>query len=454
MCGISISGGTDRTHLISHRGTEHKTIMVDHIRLSHHRLPIQTVDNDKWAMPYEYAPDLYLLFNGEIFNYDTEKFSSDTEYLVDFFATIGSIDLEKISMYKDDISNWDGFWSIVLYDAKTKMITAMNDPLGKKQLYVNTHGEICSEIEPLIRPYDTIDDSYIGAIHKFGYNHDCRTPWNRIKRLDPRFWYNYRFGQPRYMRTAENWTLLNESPSGSLKEILVESVKRRLLSKNYPISVLLSGGLDSTIITSILEELKADVTYYTISNGEDEYVSLCEDHWGIKVKRLTYDLEDKTKLSEIYCKWNETPIDLGSVIPQYHLFEAVAKTGHRIVISGDGADELFGGYRRIDEYDSQGSDIFDELTYYHLPRLDRMSMAHTIELRSPFLGHDVVRFARSLDLKDRTHKSILKEAFKDDIPKKILDRIKAPLKNPSIKKDQMQYRKKVLDLFVDYHTEK
>ena len=462
MCGISISGGRDRTHLISHRGTEHKTIMVDHIRLSHHRLPIQTTDNDEWAMPYEYAPDLYLLFNGEIFNYDTEKFGSDTEYLIDFFYRVGSIDLDKLGDYQSTISSWDGFWSIVLYDARTKMITAMTDPLGKKQLYINTHGEVCSEIEPLILPYDTIDDSYIGAIHKFGYNHDNRTPWNGIKRLDPKYWYNYRFGQPRAMRISEN--LILDLPHGNtrfspvdpnrIKEILIESVKRRLLSKNYPISVLLSGGLDSTIITSILQDLGADVTYYTISNGEDEYVKLCEDHWGIKVNRLTYDLSDESKLTEIYCKWNETPIDLGSVVPQYHLFEAVAKTGHRIVISGDGADELFGGYRRIDEYDSQGSDIFDELTYYHLPRLDRMSMAHTIELRSPFLGHDVVRFARSLDLKDRTHKSILKEAFKDDIPKEILDRTKAPLKNPSIKKDQMQYRKKVLDLFVDYHTNK
>jgi hypothetical protein len=62
--------------------------------------------------------------------------------------------------------------------------------------------------------------------------------------------------------------------------------------------------------------------------------------WGIKVNRLTYDLEDEKMLKEIYCKWNESPVDMGSVVPQYHLFDAVAKTGHRIVLSGDGADEL------------------------------------------------------------------------------------------------------------------
>ena len=136
-------------------------------------------------------------------------------------------------------------------------------------------------------------------------------------------------------------------------------------------------------------------------------------------------------------------------MPQYHLFEAVKKTGHRIVISGDGADELFGGYSRMADYDSQGSDIFDELTYYHLPRLDRMSMAHTIELRNPFLGHDVVRFARSLDLDQRTGKKILKEAFKDQLPPEIVNRPKEALKNPSIKKDKLKYRKKIVDMFKE-----
>jgi len=73
--------------------------------------------------------------------------------------------------------------------------------------------------------------------------------------------------------------------------------------------------------------------------------------------------------------------------PQYHLFEAIkGGTNTRIVISGDGADELFGGYRRINEYDSQKSDVFHELTYYHLPRLDKLSMAHTLELRNPFFS--------------------------------------------------------------------
>jgi asparagine synthetase B (glutamine-hydrolysing) len=140
---------------------------------------------------------------------------------------------------------------------------------------------------------------------------------------------------------------------------------------------------------------------------------------------------------------------MGSVIPQYHLFDAIKKgTNTRIVISGDGADELFGGYRRINEYDSQQSDIFHELTSYHLPRLDKMSMAHTLELRSPFLNHDIVRFAINLPFEERKNKKILKDTFSGLIPDSIIERKKLALKNTKIIEDQIEYRKKIVELFL------
>ena len=453
MCGILITAGDDRISSIAHRGTEFKTVEVSggRLNLTHHRLPIQTSDGDEWAMPYEYLPGKYLLYNGEIFNYDRSKFKSDTEYLVNFFRKIGTTNLQEIYNHRPEMWDWDGFWSIVLFDVEDHTVVALNDPLGKKQLYVNGIGEICSEINPLVLPYDELDSTYLSTVSKWGYNCNELTPWLGVKRLRPNYWYSYSMHSPDIKTTVPNFNLEPSAVNSpdEVYEILKESVKRRLISKDRPISVLLSGGLDSAIITSILQDLGATVSYYSISNGEDEYVDMCEKYWGITVERLSYDLSDDSLLQSIYCEWNESPIDLGSVVPQYHLFEAVAKTGHRIVLSGDGADELFGGYRRISDYDSQGSDVYDELTYYHLPRLDRMSMAHTIELRCPFLGHDVVRMARGLALDQRTHKQILKDTFTGRIPQQIIDRVKAPLKNDSIKKDPLVYRKKIIDLYKD-----
>ena len=234
-----------------------------------------------------------------------------------------------------------------------------------------------------------------------------------------------------------------------------KSVEARLLSKNYPTSLLLSGGLDSSIIAGLLLKLGGNVDFYSISNGEDEeYVKACEYYWDVESKRLNYNIDiesdsGKKNLIEIYKKWNESPVDMGSVVPQYHLFDAIKKGSNtRIVISGDGADELFGGYRRINEYDSQHSDIFHELTYYHLPRLDKLSMAHTLELRSPFLNHDIIRFAISLPFEERKNKKILKDTFKGLVPDSVIERSKLALKNKMIIDDQIKYRKEVIRLFL------
>jgi asparagine synthase (glutamine-hydrolysing) len=229
---------------------------------------------------------------------------------------------------------------------------------------------------------------------------------------------------------------------------MFESVKNRLISKNYPISLLISGGLDSSIIAAILESTESDVTWYSIENGESEFVKILSNKFNKKVNFLQYEMDENSN-QEIYQIWNETPIDLGSVIPQYHLFKAIREnSNHRIVLSGDGADELFGGYKRIHEYDSQGSDIFDELSFYHLPRLDKMSMAHTLELRNPFLNLEIVNFALHLPLEWRKDKKILKDTFGPLLPDEIVNRKKAPLKNPGIKEDKLAYRYKAIDLFL------
>jgi asparagine synthase (glutamine-hydrolysing) len=230
---------------------------------------------------------------------------------------------------------------------------------------------------------------------------------------------------------------------------MYESVENRLVSKNYPISLLVSGGLDSSIIAAILKEMGAAVTWFSIENGETQFINDLGAHLGTQINFLDYDM-DSSKNGLIYSIWNETPVDLGSVIPQYYLFDAVKrKSGYRIVLSGDGSDELFGGYSRIREYDSQQSDIFEELTFYHLPRLDKMSMAHTLELRNPFLHLDLVRFALHLPLEWRTDKKILKDTFGPMLPDSIINRKKEALKNPEIKEDKLKYRQKAVDLFLE-----
>lgn len=464
MCGIllTLDGSEASLDSIKHRGIERTVIKKNDVFLCHHRLPIQTLDGDDWNQPKEISPGIYLMFNGEIFNYDRAVYSSDTEYLCSLFSRYKGGSFEMFcAMFVSHIQTWDGFWSIVIYDSNKGDIIAFTDPLGKKQLYCSEKGEICSEIKGLIYNQSPIDNEFISGVKKWGYNTDNRTPYRDVKRFLPNTIYSYNIQSPEFKETYPDYyklwnhpipQLIGKSYEDHMEWLwskMIESTKSRLISKNYPISLLVSGGLDSAIIACLLEEMtESDVTWYSIENGESEYVDLLSKRFNKGVTFLKYEMDERMN-KEIYHYWNETPIDLGSVIPQYHLFKAIkSNSNHRIVLSGDGADELFGGYKRIREYDSQYSDVFHELSYYHLPRLDKMSMAHTLELRNPFLNLEIVRFALHLPLEWRTDKKILKDTFSPLVPEEIINRDKAPLKNPGIKKDKISYRYKAIDLFL------
>jgi len=467
MCGILVAKrpSEERIMSIAHRGIEHNVVYKDDLCLVHHRLPIQTVDGDSWSQPIQIGEDRWLLFNGEIFNYGDHE--SDTAYLQKLFSSFqfGGIGILQ-ALYDPHIVSWDGFWAIVLVDTKKRELYAFTDPLGKKCLYRNEKGEICSEIKGLYeeKSRPDMDRSFFSGITKFGYLPTDQTPFIGIKKLEPNRFYQWNLDCPQKIEVSDPYYNFNFFDAGLrtyddrcewLFNKMESSVEARLLSKNYPTSLLLSGGLDSSIIAGLLLKLGADVDFYSISNGEDEeYVKACEYYWNVESKRLSYDIdieseEGKKNLIEIYKKWNESPVDMGSVIPQYHLFDAIKRGSNtRIVISGDGADELFGGYRRMNEYDSQQSDIFHELTYYHLPRLDKLSMAHTLELRSPFLNHDIVRFAINLPLEERKNKKILKDTFKGLVPDSVIERSKLALKNKMIVEDQISYRKEIIKLYL------
>ena len=462
MCGILIAHNPseERINSIAHRGIEYSTHSdASGLTLCHHRLPIQTAVGDAWIQPIEISSNRYMLFNGEIFNYPPD-YGSDTEYLKTLFSSFDFSSLEMFSaLYEPHIRSWDGFWAICLVDMNKKEVIAFTDPLGKKSLYYNDKGEICSEMKGLIDQDSFQDSSFMGGVRKWGYVSNETTPFVNIQKMKPNYFHKWNFSSPDFKQSYGPYYVFKPLKfQFNSEDMLLDWVwnklelatKNRLLSLDYPISILLSGGLDSSIIGGLLLKLGADVSWYTINNGPDnDYVRACEDYWGIKVNQLEYNMEmDEQKLQEIYFKWNESPVDMGSVIPQYFLFDAIKRgTDTRIVLSGDGADEMFGGYRRIDEYDSQGSDIFHELTHYHLPRLDKMSMAHTLELRNPFLNLDLVQLALELPFELRKHKTVLKKAFKGLIPDSVIERKKHPLKNEKIVKDPMQYRTEAIDYF-------
>ena len=347
---------------------------------------------------------------------------------------------------------------------KEDLIYLTTDPLGKEQVYYNTDTlKYSDSINDLITSREK-DGLYFSTVLKFGYNYDDRTPYKNIKRVLP--------GERVILSKSKRSIYkepgfefdFNRKENKNIKDLLFEKIKEELTQipkEEKEIGVLLSGGIDSSIVSAILLQLKEegyisqDLRFFSINNSEDtEYIELFEKRFNIKSTRLNYDLSNLTddEKKEVL-KINETPVDLGSLFPTYVMFKELQKQNIRYIFTGDGPDELFGGYKRIDEYDSQLSDIFYELSFYHFPRLNKLARYFGLILKTPWCDEEMVRLAVNLPLEDRTHKKIMKDNFKDLIPEEIINREKRPLKNDLIKGDKRSYRNKLVELFYELMEE-
>lgn len=435
MCGINVSFiGPEHVGLmnrsIMHRGMRSHVWHDDHVALGHVRLPIQGLD-PKYDMPYHYK-NWVVCFVGEIYNHPKitqHHHESDVEVLAQAWDNYGP----------EAFQYFDGMWSVVIYDKVNHTLHLLIDQLAKKPMYYrDTPLCMSSEIKALtFHPY-VPDPYYYGAVGKWGYcPRDHVFDYNITKmksgmhnKIDT---VTGGFSSTQYIRLDRR-----QSP---LVETIREAVHNRLIS-DIPIAVLCSGGLDSSIVLHHVLEVTEDITVFHVENEDDTL-----DHLNIpsSVKVIDVTLEDVDTMEAMF--WNEGPVDLGSMLPQLAIARAIGDHGFHVAISGDGADEVFGGYRRTQWYDSQFTDIFDELQYYHLPRLDKLMMSQTIELRCPFLAPRVIEAGFGMDYPDRINKCGLREAYRGLLSDQIIEGRKIPLKTHALKKDPEQYRYDLLEMF-------
>ena len=130
------------------------------------------------------------------------------------------------------------------------------------------------------------------------------------------------------------------------------------------------------------------------------------------------------------------------MVQQYLISQAISKYHIPIIFTGDGADELFGGFSRMLEYDAQYSDIFDELIHYRLPQIDKMFSAFTLEPRCPYLDFSVLAYALNSDYPDRINKKYLRDSLRLYLPEKIYSHKKQAFKNAPILKNPIKWRNK------------
>jgi asparagine synthase (glutamine-hydrolysing) len=338
----------------------------------------------------------------------------------------------------------DGFWSIVSYDGAR--LRALTDYLAQKPLYFRagaSFAAVASEPAALARLAGvTLDEVYLAACQKWGYCPDgARTPFNEIKKLGPGCYVELEPGSapkitkvdallPAFCRTTDSLTYLIE-----------RAVKVRVQHSDVPVALLASGGLDSSIVLELARRYGDVNVYHARNEGDAPPADVSREIDPDEVPLATA------------LEWMQEPIDLGSLQPQAALSAAVkAAGGERVCLTGDGADELFGGYARASVYDSQASDVWHELLCWHLPRLDRIMMRNQIEVRSPFLSRWVASAALGLPWEERRDKAILRRAFRDVLPAGVADRPKVPLKHDAVRVDRQARSIRLVNLFREAWT--
>jgi len=307
------------------------------------------------------------IFNGEIYNYQSVKeklktshqwkSKSDTEVLIHGYEEFGQKIVEKI----------EGMFAFAIYDRKNNLLTLARDHFGKKPLYYYLDEEIfcfASELKAIIKNLEIkrklkIDELSLVKYLFYGYVPSPNSIFDKIKKLEPATTFQFDLKNWKIINKYDFWKLedikINNNYSESevlnrAEDLIKKSVEKRLMS-DVPLGVFLSGGVDSSLITKYLSEYSPNVNSFTVcyknskEADESQYAKRVASKLGIKYN-LSY-FEDqlvRENFLEILDYLDEPMAD-AAIIPLYFVSK-FAKDKITVVLSGDGGDELFGGYSK------------------------------------------------------------------------------------------------------------
>lgn len=437
MCGIFVAiGKNDGEKLsvyskrMSHRGPNERGVKVfGNNTLIHERLSI--IDLDTGIQPIKGSGEVWMVHNGEIYNHqelrDTVlkdvKISSksDSAVIVHLYEKFG----------KDMMPHLDGDFAFVVVEEDGNFI-AGRDPIGVKPLYYGKdkegHYYFSSEMKAIADLCEEMSAFPPGYIF---------TPKGGFERYFNPVW-------------LDDKTSTRDIDYTSLRKSLEDSVEKRLMT-DVPLGVLLSGGLDSSLISAITaRKLKArnkELHSFSVGFSEDapDLVAAREvaKHIGTKHNEIIYTIEEGISAIEKII-WHTESYDVTTVrasTPMYFLSKDISSKGIKVVLSGEGADEIFGGYLyfhnapNAGEFQKELVSRVQRLSTADCLRADKSTMAWGIEARVPFLDRDFLMESMTLkpDVKMSNHykgveKYILRKAFDDKekpyIPESVLWRQK------------------------------
>ncbi|TBN06524.1 asparagine synthase (glutamine-hydrolyzing) [Hyunsoonleella flava] len=529
MCGIyltniptiSDSEVSEKLKSINYRGPDNLGVLKkDSLKLGHLRLSILDLDS-RSNQPMKYD-DLYITYNGEIYNYKKIKeelqelgykfnTTSDTEVLLIGYKHWGTELLDKIN----------GMFAFCIYNFNTQKIFCVRDRLGVKPFYYyweNGNLEICSQMRPLATG-KKINKEAISIFLDTGYIPSPYSALKNVMKLPPGNFMEIDLNL-KTLHVKEYWNLKKvkktnksyEDAKNEVHELIKDAVKIRLQS-DVPLGSFLSGGIDSAIVSSIASEaLDEPLNTFSIgfedpeydeSKVAEQYAEIIKSNHKTTICSPDDILKLLPKLIEVY----DEPFADNSALPSL-LISSIAKEHVTVVLSGDGGDESFIGYnyfvwlknfvwifnfpkwirklasqptllkiagknssasldalntdskndllikmftgfnsiqlernfnwmKHYQGFKTWSKDLIQKAADLNIKlwlendsnaKVDRASMAYSLEIRSPFLDYRIIELARTLPINYRYRKGIRKKILRDIlseyIPESVFDQPK------------------------------
>ena len=429
---------------IRHRGPDWSGIYCGGTAiLAHERLSI--VDPESGKQPL-FSPDMkqVLAVNGEIYNHKDIRQRFDGEYS---FQT-GS-DCEVIlALYREmmakgnepsegDITTMierlSGIFAFALYDAERDTFLIARDPIGVIPLYIGYDADGKVYVASELKALEGQCDSYEPFLP--GHYYWSRTPG--VKRYYTRDWFEYDSVKD------------NKAEVADVHDALEDAVKRQLMS-DVPYGVLLSGGLDSSVISAIAEKYSSHRieedgqtrawwprlhSFAVGLKGAPDLAKarLVADHIGTVHHEINYTIQEGLDAIRDVIYYIET-YDVTTVrasTPMYLLARVIKSMGIKMVLSGEGADEIFGGYLYFHKaptpqaFHEETVRKLSKLYMYDCLRANKSLSAWGVEGRVPFLDKEFLDVAMRLNPEAKMcpgqtmEKKIVREAFADMLPAEV-----------------------------------
>ncbi len=442
MCGIAVAIDWDGAETavrqmiggILHRGdiTDPVISLGPKTAMCTRRLRI--VDADHAVQPQSsFDGRLLVSLNGEIYNHaalreelmaEGVKFrtASDTEVLANALRVWGFKALNRIK----------GMYAFVAVDVEDGEFLAVRDPFGVKPLYLvqsKTGYLFCSEIKPLLRAAETGD----------------------VMLLPPGYVLARNLCAPFRQLPNPPVEALGQGSAKELDRLLSEAVQLRL-PPDLPFALKLSGGIDSTLIAHYARQYRPEAPSYFLGGpAAPDYAYAVEfaERSKLDLRIIPFEPEsaDTISMIEDVVDVIETfePDAVSTGICSYVLSRRIHEDGYRVALCGEGADELFAGYRHLEVAFAGGNEYgrpareecLALMNRVNLQRVDRCSMQFSVETREPFLDQSIVDYALGLDSRalvcttgkrpmGKMPLRALYDLYPDELPASVRDRQKIP----------------------------